>query len=143
LLEELGIPDALGHLDLNAGNIIVSENGYVFVDWAEAYVGHPFLSFEYLLEHFRHAIGADVAREAELVRSYNAPWEQVLPADVIAEALTLAPLAAVFAYAAGIDGWRNQERPIEPKAAGYFRSLARRMHREATQLVDRRPACLS
>ncbi len=143
LLEELGIPDALGHLDLNAGNIIVSANECVFVDWAEAYVGHPFFSFEYLLEHFRRAVGADVVRETELVRSYSAPWEQILPAGVIAEALTQTPLAAVFAYAAGIDGWRNQERPLEPRVAGYFRSLARRMHREATQLVDRRPVCLS
>lgn len=143
LLEELGIPDALGHLDLNAGNIIISANECVFVDWAEACVSHPFFSFEYLLEHFRRAIGTDMAREAELVRSYSAPWEQVLPADVIAEALTLAPLPAVFAYAAGIDVWRNQERPIKPDVAGYFRSLARRMHREATQFVDRRPTCLS
>jgi hypothetical protein len=143
LLDELGIPDALGHLDLNPGNIILSPNGGVFVDWAEAYVGHPFFSFQYLLEHFRRTFAADPARETEFVRAYSTEWRRLLPADVIAEALTLAPLAAVFAYAAGTSAWRDQESLRDAKVGGYFRSLARRMNREAIQLIDRRSPCLS
>ena len=45
------IPDTLGHLDLNPGNILISPDQCVFLDWAEAYVGPPFLTFQYLIEH--------------------------------------------------------------------------------------------
>ena len=132
LLEDLALPEVLGHSDLNPGNIVVTTDRSVFVDWAEAHVGHPFMSFEYLLEHFRR-----------LARSFSAPWRQLFSGEIIAEALALAPLAAVFAYAAGNDDWKDQERLREPKVAGYFRSLARRMNREAMQLAGRRSACLS
>jgi hypothetical protein len=141
LLEELGIPDGLGHLDLNPGNIIVSANGCVFLDWAEAFVGHPFFSFEYLLEHFRHALGRDGALESQLVASYVTGWQRALPGDVITEALALAPLLAVFSYAAGTNAWKDERRLRDPKVAGYLRSLARRMNREAIPLSDRRSAC--
>lgn len=143
LLGELGIPDALGHLDLNPGNIIVSPDQCLFIDWAEAHVGHPFLSFEYLLEHFRSAIGTDVALETRLARSFSAPWRRLFSGESVAEALALAPLAAAFAYAAGNDAWKNHERLKDEKVAGYFRSLARRMNREAMQLTDRSSPCLS
>lgn len=143
LLEDLGLPDVLGHSDLNPGNIVVAADRSVFVDWAEAHVGHPFFSFEYLLEHFRRVSGTDVALESRLASSYSAPWRQLFSGEIITEALALAPLAAVFANAAGNGAWKNQERLEDPRVAGYFRSLARRMNREAIQFADRRSPCLS
>lgn len=142
-LRELGIPDTLGHLDLNPGNIIVSPKECVFLDWAEAYVGHPFFSLQYLLEHFRRIVAKGPASEAELTASYLAPWEQIASAEFLNEAMALAPLLAVFAYAAGADVWRQPESLKDPKLAGYFRALARRMDREANQLSNRRVPCLS
>ena len=53
--EAAGIPKTLGHLDLNPGNIIVLDSGTAFIDWAEAYVGNPLLSLEYLLQHASRA----------------------------------------------------------------------------------------
>lgn len=136
LLEDLRFPAVLGHSDLNPGNITVSVDDSVFLDWAEGHVGHPFFSFEYLLEHLRRTIGTDVALESRLASSYSAPWRQLFSGEIIAEALALAPLAAVFAYATGNDVWRNRERLQDPRVAGYFRSLARRMNHEATQLIE-------
>jgi len=143
LLEDLGIPNTLGHLDLNPWNIIVSVNRCVFLDWAEAYVGAPFFSFEYLLQHFRREVGADTVRESELVNAYEAPWRQLLSEDLTSEALALTPLAAVFAYATGTSAWKDDETLRDPKTRAYFRSLARRMNHEAIQFIERRPACLS
>lgn len=143
LLEDLGIPNTLGHLDLNPWNIIVSVNRCVFLDWAEAYVGAPFFSFEYLLQHFRREVGADAVRESELVNAHEAPWRQSLPDDLTSEALALTPLAAVFAYAAGTSAWKNEEILRDPKTRAYYRSLARRMNREAIQFIERRSPCLS
>jgi hypothetical protein len=142
-LEALGIPETLGHLDLNPGNIIVSPNACVFLDWAEAYVGHPFFSFQYLLEHFRRMVGVNSACEAKLTSSYLRPWGQIARPEFLAEVIALAPLPAVFAYAAGTDAWKHSESTRDPKLAGYFRALARRMNLEADQLINRGLPCLS
>lgn len=143
LLGELGIPDTLGHLDANPGNIIVSRNGCAFLDWAEAYVGHPFFSFQYLLEHFRRIVGADSISEAKLAAAYFVPWEQIASRECLAETMTLAPLLAAVAYAAGTDAWKQPERLRDSNVAGCLRSLARRMNREANQLSVGRSPCLS
>ena len=66
VVEDLGIPNSIGHLDLNPANLIVTRNRCVFLDWAEAYIGHPFFTFQYLLEHFRRA-GADSLSQQRLV----------------------------------------------------------------------------
>jgi hypothetical protein len=142
LLEDLEIPNTLGHLDSNPWNVIVSANGSVFLDWAEAYVGPPFFSFEYLLHHFRRDIGVNTALESQVISAYIQPWRQLLPDDLESEALALAPLGAVFAYAAGTGVWKDKQHLRDPKTSAYFRSLARRMNREAIQFIGRRPACL-
>jgi hypothetical protein len=142
LLQDLRIPATLGHMDLNPWNVIPSEESCVFLDWAEAYVGKPFFSFEYLLQHFRRDLDDSAKFESRVVSAYKAPWQGFLSDDCISEALALAPLAAVFAYAVGGDAWKDAERLRDPKIAGYFRSLARRINREALQL-ERRSSCLS
>lgn len=142
ILADLRIPTTLGHLDLNPWNLIVSTDRCVFLDWAEAYVGQPFFSLEYLLEHFRHGAEEDSKFEPRIINAYKIPWREFLSDDCIDEALGLASMAAVFAYAVGGDTWKDAERLREPKVAGYFRSLARRLNREAMQL-RRKPPCLS
>jgi len=143
-LLEFEIADTLGHLDLNPGNIIVkSPAKYVFLDWAEAFVGHPFYSFQYLLEHFRRMVGQDPIAEHAFTSSYLHPWSDLASAEYLREAMALAPLIAAFAYAAGTNAWRTPERLSDPKVAGYLRALARRMKREADQLSGRSAPCLS
>ncbi|MGB8733673.1 MAG: phosphotransferase, partial [Candidatus Sulfotelmatobacter sp.] len=143
LLGDLRIPNALGHLDLNPCNVVVTADGCVFLDWAEAYVGNPFFSLEYLLQHFRREIGQDAVLESELVNAYRAPWRELLSGDITSEAQALAPLTGVFAYAAGTQAWKDENRLRDSKMSAYFRSLARRMNREAIQFVERRQGCLS
>jgi len=143
LLGNLGIPNTLGHLDLNPGNLIVLESRCLFLDWAEAYVGHPFFTFQYLLEHLRRMCGADSLSEEGVIAAYLAPWERVVSRNCVAEAMALAPLLAVFAYAVGAGAWMQPERLSDPKVAGYLRSLVRRMNREANKLSELRSPCLS
>src|SRR4029077_3175558 len=142
LLKTSDIPDSLGSLDFNPGNVIASKNGCKFLDWAEAYVGHPFVTFAYLLEHFRRVVAVDAKLEKQLTASYTAQWKRLLPPPVIAESLTVAPLLAVFAYAAGC-GLCSEERLRDPGNKGYLRALTRRMKREANEMLDWRSACLS
>ena len=134
-LSQLDIPDTLGNVDLNPRNVFGSTNGCTFLDWAEAIVGHPFFSFQYLLEHFRHSGIADAQSEADLTSSYLAPWRRITSSETLSEAVALVPLVAPFAYASGTAGESADFK--DPKLAGYLRALTRRMKREADQLTER------
>jgi Phosphotransferase enzyme family len=135
-------PDALGHADFNPGNVLVSRNRCIFLDWAEGCVGHPFFTFQYLLEHLRRERGLNPGSETALLSAYSAPWQAFLAPRAIARNLSLIPLLAVFVYAAGSGSWRRPGSLPAP-TAGYFRSLTRRMHREAKALWERRLPCVS
>lgn len=134
---DLGIPDALGHLDLNPGNVIVSENNSVFLDWAEAYVGNPLFSFQYFLEHFRRMAGPDATAESSLTSAYAEEWHSLVSPENLADAMAFAPVLAVFVYAVATDAWADQSSLQDPRVAGHLRSLTRRMHREANRLKKR------
>jgi len=140
-LEALPIPDTLGHSDFNPGNILVGPERCTFIDWAEAHVSHPFLTFEYFLSHLRKDYPALVPFEKELRLSYARRWQVSSSAGHVAEALLFSPLAAVFAYAAAGNIWRNPERLKIPQVPGYLRSLTRRMKQEAEMLQRRRVEC--
>jgi hypothetical protein len=142
ILDETRFPTTLGHLDLNPGNIVCSARGSVFLDWAEGFLGHPFLTFEYLLEHFRRS-GASKAQEADIRAYYSVPWRTFVSDNAIHRATETAPLAAVFAYAARNELW-NKPRAIEDRQrAASLRSLVRRMDREAQELAERSLQCRS
>jgi aminoglycoside phosphotransferase (APT) family kinase protein len=137
VLEKAGIPATLGHMDFNPGNIVVSPRRSVFLDWAEAFVGHPLLTFEYLLEHLRGSFGQDSSHREQLAACYLSPWRELLSERGIEDALEVTSLVAAFACAVGNDRWTNPKRLAEPRTAGYLRSLTRRMDREAHRLLER------
>jgi hypothetical protein len=70
------IPDTLGHLDLNPENILTRSDGTVFLNWAEGSVGHPFLSFAYLLEYFLRIFGGNAHGTSSLVRAMRMSGNQ-------------------------------------------------------------------
>jgi hypothetical protein len=137
-----GIPEALNHLDFNPGNILVSDRHCTVIDWAEAAIGHPFVTFQYLLEHFTRNNRESRLRQAELTSSYAERWETLGSPIAISRGLTLAPLVAVFAYAVSSGIWRDPARLDNPKTAGYFRGLTRRMKREADALENGSLRCM-
>ena len=141
LSADLQMPDSLGHLDLNPGNVIVSDGQCVFLDWAEGYVGNPLFSFQYLVEHFRRMADKDATAESGLTSAYAGEWQSLVSPENLEEASALAPLLAVFAYAAANEAWCDRARIQDSKVAGYLRGLTRRMHREANRLKDRSPLC--
>jgi hypothetical protein len=53
MCEDLGdyrIPETIQHDDLHDGQVYVRANGYIFSDWADACVSHPFFSMAVTLE---------------------------------------------------------------------------------------------
>jgi Phosphotransferase enzyme family len=142
-LESLGIPDTLGHSDFNPGNILVGSHRCVFIDWAEAHVGHPFLTFEYLISHLRKDYPTLTRFEEAIRSSYAQRWQSVSLSGGISEAFLFSPLVAVFAYAVAGNSWRDPERLKIPQVPSFLRSLTRRMKQEADSAPQRRVECIS
>jgi Phosphotransferase enzyme family len=143
VLESMGLPDTVGHTDFNPGNIIVSNDRCVFLDWAEGCVANPLLTFEYLQVYMAHSgvNGPDAAER--LTAAYLRPWMAFYSPEILRRALALAPLLAVYAFAVSTDRWRTLDIRSNPALAAYFRSIARRMYREAIQAAQRSEPCLS
>jgi len=142
-LEQLNaseIPNVLGHLDMNPGNVLVSEVRCIFLDWAEGCVGHPFLTFQYLLENWRRFHGTDVNAENALLSAYTEPWRSLVSPQNIARDLQAAPLLAVFAYAVANPDW---EILAHPESFARLRSLTRRMRREVEAFSKRSFTCVN
>ena len=133
LLQHLGFPPTLGHLDFNPGNIVVTAARCVFLDWAEACVTHPLVTFEYLREHARRCHLHDAAASVRMTAAYLQPWEPLLSPAGLAQALAVSPLVAVFTYAVASSGSHSPEARRRSARPGYLRSLTRRMHREAVR----------
>jgi hypothetical protein len=131
---EINIPDTLGHLDFNPGNIIISPARCTFLDWAEATVGNPTITFQYLLEYFRRTFGADSAAERLLTASYVKTWETIRRPFEIGQAIKIASVVAAFASATSFVARRNIEQIETSPAAGWLRGLTRRIHREVAVL---------
>jgi hypothetical protein len=141
------IPNTVGHLDVNPGNIISNGRDCVFLDWAEGSAGHPFLTFRYLLEHFQRSHPGRDPADRSLTAAYVRSWRSFASPKEISRALRLSSLLAVFAYATCGDSWRDPNLLERPKAAAYLRSLTRRMKREADILSvsenERNVSCLA
>ncbi len=137
------IPDALGHMDLNPLNIVVSADRCVFLDWAEAFVGPPFFAVDFLRGHCEQARPAERSSTAAIAAGYTKPWQSVLPAAVVSKGIKLSRFLAPFAYAITTGDWWNSGRFPGPENAGYLRSLTRRMHRECQSLQGEGFICLN
>lgn len=85
---------------------------------------------------------AEPAGGEGLAAAYLRPWKGLYSSSDLRRALALAPLIAIFAYAVAADSWRTVDPVSDPKLAGYFRSLARRMYREAIEAAERSELCL-
>jgi len=137
----LQFPDTLGHSDFNPGNIVVGTEQCVFIDWAEAHIGHPLLTLEYFLAHLRKDYPQFKPFEVDLKAHYSRAWSSVASPGQMAEAYLFSPLLAVYAYAVANHVWRDSERLKVPGFQGYLRSLTRRMKQEADLLQRRRVKC--
>jgi hypothetical protein len=134
------VPDTLNHLDLNPGNVFVDSCKSTFLDWAEATVGNPFFSLEYLRQHFLKAVCAEQRQEQSFIQSYLKRWSPILPGKAIETMLRVVPLTAIYAFAASALPWQDRNLYRRHDIAAYFRSLVRRMFRESGLLGGGRTA---
>ncbi len=134
------VPDSLNHLDLNPGNVFVDSCKSTFLDWAEATVGNPFFSSEYLRQHFVKVFCARQENEQSFERSYVKRWSSLLPGKAIETMLRVVPLTAIYAFAASALPWHDPNLSRRREIAAYLRSLVRRMYRESELLSGNQTA---
>jgi hypothetical protein len=135
-LGRVSVPNSLGHLDFNPGNILVGSDRVIFLDWAAACVGCPLITLEYLLERLRRIHRSPERWIAEVRSAYLNRWRPFVEPDELASAGKTTPLVAVFAYAVGSGAWRDPKRLRDPDTAAHLRGLTRRMNREAAGWLE-------
>lgn len=133
-LQRERVPDTVGNLDLNPDNVVALPRSTVFLDWAEASVGHPFFSLAHLLEHRRACTRNPADWDDRLVPVYLAECVKHWSLSNPDRSLCLAVFVAVFAHAVSTDAWRDGSALLDSRLAGYYRSLTRRMKSYADRL---------
>jgi len=89
-LRSYNIPETLHHDDLHTSNIAVTGQRYMFVDWAESGLTHPFFSLGVLLRQMKRLKGFDFGPSSLLCQSYLEPWTRYEPMERLVEAFRLA-----------------------------------------------------
>jgi len=127
-LEKLEIGDVLLHNDLNSGNVLIHGKKAIFIDWAEAGIGNPWLGLHHILALAmeRPQLGN---KTQHLYEVYAEHWRNRLSAKHISKAYLLSGPLAIVCYLCGRDSsFTSAHRDIE-SVQSYARSLARHLNR--------------
>ncbi|MGN6758049.1 MAG: phosphotransferase [Thermomicrobiales bacterium] len=128
-LAAYGLPETLHHDDFHDGNIFVRAGRYVFADWGESCVAHPFFTLVVTLRSVAYRLGLAAADPAlaRLRDAYLEPWTHnasradLLAASALAkrlgmicraltwrQVLAAVPPADRAAHADAVPGWLGE-----------------------------------
>ena len=109
-LSDYRLPSTLVHGDLHPGNIAAQQGGYLFYDWTDACIAHPFMDLITVLEE-TDTLPDQALATARLRDAYLSLWTDYEPQDRLMEAWSLAePLAALHQ----VISYRNIYGILEP-----------------------------
>jgi hypothetical protein len=83
-LISLPLPVTLLHGDLHAGNVVLRGNSFLYFDWTDAAVSHPFFDMIHIF------MEEDEAKKFALQEAYLLIWEEHYPKTVVQRAWELA-----------------------------------------------------
>jgi hypothetical protein len=86
------VPETIQHDDLHDGQIFVQKGRYLFFDWGDACVSHPFFTLVVTLAVLAHRLGLEHdSRELERFRdAYLEPWTSFRPRSELEQAYPIA-----------------------------------------------------
>jgi hypothetical protein len=100
-LATAGVPETLVHGDLHLGNVMTDEGRFVFFDWTDGAVAHPFFDLLTFFRDLPDDLDTPAARE-RLRDAYLEPWKALLPRERLLAAFDLsqqvAPLYHALSY---------------------------------------------
>ncbi len=89
-LANYGIPETLHHDDFHDGNIMLKDGRYIFFDWAECALAHPFYTMIIVLRWTKHVLEFDETARMRLRAAYLVPWTRYASMDRLLQAFDLA-----------------------------------------------------
>jgi Phosphotransferase enzyme family len=91
-LAAYAIPETIQHDDLHDGNVFVNGGRYVFFDWGDACVSHPFTSLVVILRALAWKLELEPGGPwvERLLDAYLEPWRSFASRDELVEAAELA-----------------------------------------------------
>jgi len=92
-LTSLPIPSTIIHGDLHAGNVIISDDSFLYFDWTDAAVSHPFFDMIHIFTE------ADETKKSSLQAAYLEIWEQSFSKSDVWRAWQLANVLYGFYHA--------------------------------------------
>lgn len=125
-LAAFGLPETVTHEEIHENNVLIGNGRYVFTDWSDCSVAHPFFSMLVTLRAAAHWLKLDEggAELQQMRAAYLEPWSQFASHDALGQALALAyrlsmvnralswhdalnrlPPADKQAYADSVPGW--------------------------------------
>jgi aminoglycoside/choline kinase family phosphotransferase len=131
-LDELGPTPTLVHGDLHPNNINVRDGRFIYFDWTDAAIAHPFVDL--VPFHLWDPDGSPDRVEA-LNAAYLEPWKDVIPADRLLRSLALAkPIGMLYHAQSYFLLILGLEEEVRWQMYGAFPSLLRRTIEEARRL---------
>jgi hypothetical protein len=131
-MQDLNIPPSLVNNDINLDNILDDGSRNVFIDWAEAGVGNPFLTLHQFIQHVVRD-GERLEWRSDLRDCYKRKWLAALAESQIDRAFVLTPLLMMISYLHGRGDWITSSRRDQPVFQSFARTLARHMDRAARE----------
>jgi hypothetical protein len=89
-LASYNVPEALHHDDFHPGNIMVRDGDYIFFDWAESALAHPFYSMIIVLRYANMVLDFDDAALRHMQDTYLQEWTTYEPIKRLLAAFQLA-----------------------------------------------------
>jgi hypothetical protein len=91
-LAAYGVPETLMHEEVHDANVLVGGQGYIFTDWSDSSIGHPFFSMLVILRAaaYRLKLPANGPEMRRLQDAYLEPWTKYAGRAELLAALRLA-----------------------------------------------------
>ena len=111
-LASFNIPESLHHNDLHDANIFYNSGNFIFFDWGDSSIAHPFFSLRtvFVSVEYTFDLEEDDPILDEIARAYLRPWAQFETEERLWQAFSLArrlwPLSSAVKY-------KTQMREIE------------------------------
>jgi hypothetical protein len=131
-----GVPASIDHSDLHAGNVLAPGDGYVFFDWHEGAVTHPFFSMVVATRWLAHNHGVEPGspQDARLRDAYLDPWSGYASRDSLRAtldvALRIGPLTRALGWMRVLEGLPHAARgEWAGSGSGWVRDLQAELER--------------
>jgi len=135
-LADAGVPFSLHHGDLHDANIFMGEDGYLFIDWGDSSVSHPFFSLrsafvsvEFSLQMEEGAPEFDRLRDA-----YLEPWTRFGPPAMLRSTFALAARLSPLCSALS---WNHAISAVDRSLVAEYVSAVPSLFQEYLDLQDR------